>query len=113
MQVFTSIWLIIVIPGAFLVLTVVSYRVEVQFRDRLRSSHPKVWAELGQPPIFGFNWGRIIRYSHWFWFRGFDDLKDPELASLGSRVTGANLLAVAFVLLWLVSAWAGGYVNLR
>src|ERR1700756_4750260 len=89
---------------ALLLLSIVTFPTDVRFLRRLRLNHEPTWHELGEPSTF---WPglRPLRYAHWMWFRGFAELQDPELASLGSRVMGASVVAIALVLVFVVCAF--------
>jgi len=47
------------------------------------------------------------------WFRGFAELQDPELTSLGSRVMDATVAAIALVLVFVVCAFFAGFLTWR
>ena len=104
--------LTIIAPLALLLLVIVITPTQVRFLRRLRLNHESTWRELGEPSTFwpGF---RRLRYAHWLWFRGFDELQDPELASLGSRVMGAEVVAIALVVIFVVCAFFSGAFTWR
>jgi disulfide bond formation protein DsbB len=104
--------LTIVVLLALLVLSLLTLSTHVRFLRRLRQNHETTWRELGQPSTF---WPgmRRMRYAHWMWFRGFDELQDPELAALGSRVMGAAVVAIVLVLAFLVCAVFAGDLTWR
>lgn len=97
---------------ALLLLSIVTLPTDVRFLRRLRLKHQTTWHELGEPSTFwpGLRW---LRYTHWMWFRGFDALQDPELASLGSRVMGGTVVAIALVLVFVVCAFFSGDLTWR
>ncbi len=104
--------LTIVALVALVVLSLVTLLTHVRFLRRLRLNHETTWRELGQPSTF---WPglRRMRYAHWMWYRGFDELQDPDLAALGSRVMGATVAAIAFVLAFLACAIFAGDLTWR
>jgi hypothetical protein len=100
---------------ALVVLGLVTFPIHARFLRRLRLNHETTWHELGQPSMFwaGLRPIRYARYAHWMWFRGFDDLQDPELAALGSRVIGSTVVAIALVLAFLTFALFAGDLTWR
>jgi len=104
--------LTIVALSALLLLSIVTFPTHVRFLRRLRLKHETTWHELGKPSTF---WPglRRLRYTYWMWFRGFDELQDPELASLGSRVMGGTVVAIALVLVFVVCAFFAGDLTWR
>jgi hypothetical protein len=97
---------------ALLLLSIVTFPTHVRFLRRLRLNHETTWHELGEPSTF---WPglRRLRYAHWMWFRGFAELQDPELTSLGSRVMDATVAAIALVLVFVVCAFFAGFLTWR
>src|SRR5258707_917557 len=105
-----TLWLEVVLPVAVVVLGIVNLRLTAQLFRALRARHPAVWESLGRPTLF---MPLTFRCVNWMWFRGFDDIGDAEVATLGSKITGANVLAVSMMLLWGVSAWLLGAFVIR
>ena len=97
-----------VIPALIVVLAIASWRLNGQLFDLLRNRHSQLWLDLGKParlkPLSG-------RFLYWVWSRGFDNLEDVEVAKLGSKIIGANVLAIAIVVIWAACAWWGGYLH--
>jgi len=98
------------IPGCLFVLAIVAFRVRSQFHRALRLRHPMLWESIGAGGGIGPD---RLRYAQWFWSRGFDNIGDPEVGVLGSRLTGASILAIGLVLAWAGFAWLGGYFHAR
>ena len=58
---------------AILLLSIVTFPTHVRFLRRLRLNHEATWHELGEPSTLRPGLRRL-RYAHWMWFRGFDEL---------------------------------------
>ena len=104
--------LALVVLLALLVLSLVTVPTDARFLRRLRLNHETTWRELGQPSMFWLGL-RPVRYTHWMWFRGFDELHDPQLATLGSKIVGASVVAIALVLAFLACALFAGDLTWR
>jgi hypothetical protein len=57
--------------------------------------------------------GRRGSYVRWFWRNGYDELQDAEVSVLGTRLLGLTWIGIALIIVWMGSAWFGGYVHVR
>ena len=86
-----------VAPGLLIVLGIICYRLHGKFFSCLRTRHSQLLLGLGTPNA---NIHSRAKYLFWFWSRGYDQANDPELAALGSKITGATLLAIVLFVIW-------------
>jgi hypothetical protein len=98
------------IPGLLVFMALVAVRIRMQFHRALQVRHPTLWADIRGRGIVG---PVRLRYAWWFWSRGFDQVGDAEVSVLGSRLTGATIVALGLVIVWAGVAWWGGYLHAR
>jgi hypothetical protein len=107
----TVLWvlLIAVLPGAILLLALTTTSLHAKFLGQLRLKYAATWNDLRRPRLF-WSW---LPYKLWLLRGGYDALGDPELSALGSRVSGASILAAVLLAVWFGCAVLGGYVQWR
>src|SRR3979490_1099487 len=97
MQTALRVLLIGVLPGSILLLGVVSISLHARFLRRRREKHSATWNNLRQPKLF-WSW---LPYKIWLLRGGYDSLGDAELGTLGSKLSGASVLAAVLLAVWL------------
>ena len=90
-----------IVPGCLLILAFIALRIRILFHRALRLRHPDLWANLSGRGLVG---PVKLRYANWFWSRGYDQINDREIEVLGSRLTGASILALGLFIVWIVFA---------
>ena len=95
------------LPGCIALLGAVCVVTHAKLLHLLRKKHTAAWSTLGQPALFSSR----MYYQLWLLRGGYNSLKDPEISALGSKLTGASVLAALLLVAWLACASLSGYVK--
>ena len=76
-----------ILSGAVLALMVVALAIgEYVLVARLRRDHPATWRAIGSPSPWFTHWQDFATVSKFLGRRGYDNLGDPQLKSLGNKL---------------------------
>jgi hypothetical protein len=110
--------LFIVLPTAFVIASVINWRLHSQITRRLRSNHAGTWESLGRPSSF-----QLLLAPLWFWaprsylpwlLQGrYEALADSQLSALGRKHYALFLIICCLLLAWPICAWFAGYLQAR